>query len=76
MVLYNGSDVSIIASYGLIVARYSYVTGQWESAEGFHDYSSTTAKQVTRITGHSTNYRRRYWKMRTQEEFEAITNLH
>ena len=66
MVKYSGNEPHVIVSYGLIVAVKPYDV--WESCEGYHDYSATTAKQVTQITGVNTSTRRKTWNIFTSEE--------
>lgn len=60
----------VIVSYGLVVAligrNFSF------SAKGYHDYSPTTAKQVTQITGINTAERRKTWKILEINHFEKL----
>jgi hypothetical protein len=56
----------IIVSYGLIVAI------NQTSAKGYHDYSSTTSKQVTRASGVGTLDRRKKWNIVSADKFEAM----
>lgn len=65
----------IIVSYGLIVAIDDV------TCEGYHDYSTSTAGQVTRATGVRTADRRKWWTFVDEKEFlrmsqEIIDSLH
>jgi len=53
----------VVVSYGLIVAIGN------TSAVGYHDYSTTTAKQVTRATGVCTADRRKHWNIVSESDF-------
>ena len=62
-----------IASYGLIIALYDLTKNIWVSACGKHDYSSTTSKQVTQITGVCTSDRRKTWVI-NDNDFRLLEN--
>ena len=68
--LYIGNNVLI--SYGLIVGL--YVNGQWTSSNGYHDFSTTTSKQITTATRVDTATRRKTWNIISEEEFINLSN--
>ena len=58
----------VIVSYGLIVAIGN------KTAEGYHDYSVTTSRQVTRASGVSIYERRATWNILKEADFETLAN--
>ena len=58
----------VIVSYGLIVAIGT------TSADGYHNYSQTTSKQVSKATGDYSEQRKKNWNIVSSEEFETMAN--
>lgn len=58
----------VIVSYGLIVAIGT------TSADGYHNYSTTTSRQVTVASGYSSAERKKMWNIVDEETFEKMAN--
>lgn len=66
----------VLVSYNLVVAIRMNYQGRmvWVSADGYHDFSPTTARQLTQRLGTNTADRRKGngWKLINGEQFEQI----
>lgn len=62
----------VLISYNLVVAVRTLWNGRltWISAKGYHDYSPTTAKQLTQHLGVDTKTRREKWLIIDYRTFE------